>query len=94
MEKIGVPLLNLWHELLRNQILKPQFDTWYDKSSKALPRKLVVDFLFAFGANVVALQEIKIDDIDTVKNLQGYKTIWNERSIEGLSTVGCLIMKA
>lgn len=94
MEKIGVPLLNVWHKLLRNQTLKPHFDTWYDSSSKALPRKLVVDFLFASGANVVALQEIKIDDIDTVKNLQGYKTIWNERSVEGLSTVGCLIMKA
>lgn len=97
MEKIGVPLLNVWHELLRNEILKPHFDTWYDKSSKALPRKLVVDFLFESGANVVALQEIKLEDIDIVKQLfslsNGYQTIWNERPVEGLSTVGCLIIK-
>jgi hypothetical protein len=93
MEKIGGPLLNVWHELLRNETLKPHFDTWYDKSSKALPRKSVVDFLFESGANVVALQEIKIEDIDYVKSLPGYQTIWNERPVEGLSTIGCLIMK-
>lgn len=93
MEKIGVPLLNVWHELLRDQTLKPHFDTWYDNSSKALPRKSVVDFLFASGAKVVALQEIKIDDRAYVESLPGYQTIWNERPIEGLSTVGCLIMK-
>jgi len=93
MEKIGVPLLNVWHELLRNQTLKPHFDTWYEKSSKALPRESVVDFLFTSGAKVVALQEIKIEDIDYVKDLPEYQTIWNERPTEGLSTVGCLIMK-
>ena len=93
MEKIGVPLLNVWHELLRNQTLKPHFDTWYDKSSKALPRESVVDFLFKSGANVVALQEIKKEDINYVKTLDGYQTIWNERPVDELSTVGCLIMK-
>ena len=93
MEKIGVPLLNVWHKLLRNETLKPHFDTWYDKSSKALPRKSVVDFLFKSGANVVALQEIKIEDRAYVEALPGYQTIWNQRPIEGLSTVGCLIMK-
>jgi hypothetical protein len=93
MEKIGVPLLNVWHELLCNETLKPYFDTWYDKSSKALPRKSVVDFLLESGAKVVALQEIKIEDRAFVETLPGYQTIWNERPIEGLSTVGCLIMK-
>ena len=93
MEKIGVPLLNVWHELLRNETLKPHFDTWYDKSSKALPRKSVVDFLFESGAKVVALQEIKIEDRPYVEALPGYQTIWNERPVEGLSTIGCLIMK-
>jgi len=93
MEKIGVPLLNVWHKLLRNETLKPHFDTWYDKSSKAFPRKLVVDFLFESGAKVVALQEIKIEDRAYVEALPGYQTIWNERPIEGLSTLGCLIMK-
>ena len=93
MEKIGVPLLNVWHELLRNETLKPHFNTWYDKSSKALPRESVVDFLFKSGANVVALQEIKKEDINYVKTLDGYQTIWNERPVDELSTVGCLIMK-
>jgi hypothetical protein len=93
MVKIGVPLLNVWHELLRNETLKPHFNTWYDSSLKALHRELVVDFLFKSGANVVALQEIKLDDIDYVKRLPKYQTIWNERPVEGLSTVGCLIMK-
>jgi hypothetical protein len=93
MEKIGVPLLNVWHELLRNETLKPHFDTWYDKSSKALQRNSVVDFLFTSGAKVVALQEIKIEDRPYVEALPGYQTIWNERPVEGLSTIGCLIMK-
>jgi hypothetical protein len=97
MEKIGIILLNVWHELLRNETLKPHFDTWYDNSSHAHPRKLVVDFLFTSGAKVVALQEIKIEDINTVKKLfitkDGYRTIWNGRSVNGLSTVGCIIIK-
>jgi exonuclease III len=97
MINIGVSLLNVWHELLRNEMLKPHFDTWYDNAAQTHPRKTVVEFLFDSGATVVALQEIKPNDIDTVKKLismkDKYLTIWNSRSKDDLSTVGCLITK-
>jgi exonuclease III len=97
MINIGVPLLNAWHELLRNETLKPHFDTWYDKAAQTHPRKAVVEFLFESGATVVALQEIKPNDVDTVKKLfsmkDNYVSIWNSRSTDGLSTVGCLITR-